>query len=67
MGFGAALTPGGNEYLILQGIPCFSPHAFIGLLSLVAGIVAAMIVMRMFGKSFAVIDCSGDICRTRDA
>lgn len=67
MGFGSAIAPGGNEYLILQGIPELSPHGAFALVSLLAGIAAAIGAMRVIGRQGAEIDCAGDICRSQDA
>ena len=63
MGFGAALVPGGNDALILHGIPTLSPHALPAYLAMLGGIAVTLIVMRLIGASLETIDCSGDICR----
>jgi uncharacterized membrane protein YedE/YeeE len=63
MGFGAALVPGGNDVLILHGIPTLSPHALPAYLAMLAGIAVTLVVMRLIGASLETIDCSGDICR----
>lgn len=47
MGFGAALVPGGNAVLILQGIPTFSPHALPDYLALCLGIA---ILLQISGR-----------------
>ena len=39
MGFGVALTPGGNDGLVLYGIPSLSPHAIPAYLALAVGVV----------------------------
>jgi hypothetical protein len=62
MGLGAALAPGGNDALILYGIPSLSPHAVPAYLTMVVGIAAALIVMRrLFGIEMQV-KCRGDVC-----
>lgn len=66
MGFGVAMAPGGNEYLILQGIPGFSPHSLPAYLALLLGIAAAMAVANILRPSATVIDCTGDYCRAVD-
>ncbi len=63
MGFGAALVPGGNDVLILHGIPALSPHALPAYLAMLVGIALTLVVMRRTGASLETIDCSGDICR----
>jgi hypothetical protein len=62
MGFGAAMVPGGNDVLLLHGIPTLSPHAVPAYLAMLLGIGATLGVMRMGGAGFGSIDCRGDIC-----
>ena len=62
MGLGAALTPGGNDALILYGIPSLSPHALPTYAAMAVGIAVALIAMRrLFGVEMRV-KCSGDVC-----
>lgn len=63
MGAGAAMIPGGNDGLILFGIPSLSAHALPSWLGIVAGIWMALIVMRTFGARVPTILCEDDICR----
>ena len=50
MGLGAALTPGGNDVLVLYGLPSLSPHALPGYAALAVGVIAAIVLMRaIFG------------------
>jgi len=63
MGFGAALVPGGNDVLILHGIPILSPHALPAYLAMLVGIALTLTVMRLAGADLETIDCSGDLCR----
>ncbi len=63
MGFGAALVPGGNDVLILHGIPTLSPHALPAYLAMLIGIAITLGLMRLVGASLETIDCSGDLCR----
>ena len=63
MGFGAALVPGGNDVLILHGIPILSPHALPAYLAMLAGIALTLSVLRLTGMELETIDCSGDLCR----
>ncbi|MCH8863700.1 MAG: YeeE/YedE family protein [Proteobacteria bacterium] len=62
MGFGAALVPGGNDSLVLGGIPGLSPHAIPAYAAIIGGIFLALAVMRSIGGRIPPIDCSGDIC-----
>ena len=62
MGFGAALVPGGNDALLLYGIPWLSPHAIPAYLAMLLGIAVALGLMRLGGAGFATIKCSGDVC-----
>ncbi len=64
MGVGAALLPGGNDGLILFGLPALSPHALPGWIAMVAGIALALSLLRKFGRPMPAILCEGDICRT---
>ena len=65
MGVGAALIPGGNEGLILFGIPSFSPHALPAYVGILTGILLALLAMRAAGRTLPTILCEGDICRAR--
>jgi uncharacterized membrane protein YedE/YeeE len=61
MGFGTALLPGGNDALVLYGIPSLSPHAIPAYLALIAGITIALITMRaLFGVEMRVA-CRNDM------
>jgi hypothetical protein len=64
MGFGAVFVPGGNDSLLLHGIPNLSLQAALSYLAMVLGIFAVLAAMRLFGRDVPQIDCSGDICRT---
>lgn len=63
MGAGAALIPGGNDGLILFGIPSLSPHALPAWFGIVFGIWLALAVMRRLGARIPTIRCESDICR----
>jgi uncharacterized membrane protein YedE/YeeE len=72
MGFGTALLPGGNDALVLYGIPSLSPHAIPAYLALVAGIAVALLTMRaVFGvemrvacrQDLYIADVSADLAR----
>ena len=64
MGLGAAMIPGGNDVLILHGIPSLSSHAVPAFLAMLAGIAATLMGMRALGRDIPSIDCGGDICTT---
>lgn len=64
MGFGAMLIPGGNDGLMLFGIPSLSPHAVPAYAGILAGIAAALLTMRAMGRTLPPVICDGDICRT---
>ena len=46
MGVGAGLVPGGNDVLILHGIPGFSPHAVPVFVAMLIGIALALLIQR---------------------
>lgn len=61
MGLGCALLPGGNDALILYGIPGLSPHALPAYAALLLGIFVALVTMRlMFGHEMRVA-CRNDM------
>lgn len=63
MGAGAALIPGGNDGLILFGLPSLSPHALPTWLAIVAGILLTLGAMRRTGARLPRIRCEADVCR----
>jgi hypothetical protein len=65
MGVGAALTPGGNDALILQGIPGGSPHAIPAYAALLVGTAAGLIVIKRVTGMAVEVECFGDICRVK--
>lgn len=65
MGMGASLIPGGNDGLILFGLPALSPHALPSWAAIVAGIALALSAMRALGLHIPKISCEGDICRSQ--
>lgn len=67
MGMGAAFVPGGNDVLILHGIPSLSPHALPIYVAMLIGTAAALFTMqRLIGMAIQV-ECSGDICVVRES
>jgi len=63
MGTGAAIVPGGNDALVLYGIPSLSPHAIPAYLAMTIGIALALQMMRLLWGVTPTIECRGDICR----
>lgn len=64
MGTGASLLPGGNDGLILFGLPALSPHALSSWLAILIGIVISLTVLRTLGLRLPRISCDGDVCRS---
>jgi uncharacterized membrane protein YedE/YeeE len=60
MGLGTALLPGGNDALVLYGIPSLSPHALPAFATMVIGIAAAVWLLRHFGVEMRVT-CRNDL------
>jgi len=46
MGFGAALAPGGNDALVMYGVPSLSPYALPTYAALVAGVAGGLLILR---------------------
>ena len=65
MGAGAGMVPGGNDGLILFGLPSLSPHALPAYVGMLAGITAALFAMRALGRPILAISCQGDLCRAK--
>ena len=63
MGIGVALTPGGNDVLILHTIPSGSPHALPAYAALLVGTAGGLMVIRMLGGAVTKVVCTGDVCR----
>lgn len=63
MGVGAAFALGGNDVLLMHGIPSLSPHAVPTFAAMVLGIATALLIANKLGLSIPRVDCSGDICR----
>jgi hypothetical protein len=61
MGIGVALAPGGNDALVLYGIPSLSPHALPAFLAMAAGIAAALLAMRHGFGIVSHVECRNDI------
>lgn len=62
MGAGAAVTPGGNDALLLQGVPGLSPHALPALAGMLAGIASTLVLRRALGGKYPQVVCTDDRC-----
>ncbi len=63
MGFGAKLVPGGNDVLLLNAIPGFSPHALPAYFAMLIGIAITLTILKWFGGEWHKVDCEGDLCQ----
>lgn len=63
MGIGIVMTPGGNDSLLLYGIPALSPHALPAYLAILAGIALVFGAARLMGLPLPQVRCTGDVCR----
>lgn len=63
MGLGAALVPGGNDVLLLHGLPSLSPHAIPTLAAMLAGIAGTLFILRLAGRDLPDVYCRRDVCR----
>jgi uncharacterized protein len=60
MGFGTALAPGGNDALVMYGIPILSPYAVPTYAALVAGVAVGLLIMRSWFGIDARVECRND-------
>ncbi len=61
MGLGTAMLPGGNDALILYGIPSLSPHAVPAFLALGLGAAAGLYAMKHLAGIETRVVCRNDI------
>lgn len=61
MGLGIALIPGGNDALVLYGIPSLSPHALPAFLAMLLGIALGLFVMRACFAIEMRVACRNDL------
>jgi hypothetical protein len=61
MGVGVALTPGGNDSLVLYGVPTLSPHALPAYLAMAVGIVLALGLLRLLFGVETRVECRNDL------
>lgn len=66
MGIGAVLIPGGNDTLVLHGIPSLSAHAVPAYLAVLAGVFVTLLAMSWALGTEMKVDCTGDICKVRE-
>jgi len=67
MGVGAAMVPGGNDTLILTGLPAFSGWALAAYVAVLAGVGTGLALLRRLGISLPVVTCDDGVCRERPA
>lgn len=68
MGTGAMLIPGGNDTLLLKGLPSFSPHhAAPALLAIFFGIGTGLLIFRRLTDKTLFVDCQDDRCRAHSS
>jgi hypothetical protein len=60
MGFGVALTPGGNDALVLYAIPTLSPHALPAFVAMLVGIWLGLWGMRALFAIEMRVACRND-------
>ncbi len=65
MGLGASLVPGGNDTLILTGLPALSGWAVSAYLALVAGVAFGLWLQRLRGTPYPNIACIDGVCIER--
>jgi uncharacterized membrane protein YedE/YeeE len=61
MGLGAAVAPGGNDALLLYGIPMFSPHALPAFSAMLMAIGVALLLGKLFAGLNFRTECWGDV------
>lgn len=63
MGIGGAMIPGGNDEVLLRGIPALSPHAIPAFLAMLAGVAVGLVLYRCWHGAWLRVNCAGDRCR----
>jgi hypothetical protein len=61
MGIATAMLPGGNDALVLYGIPGFSPHALPAFAAMAIGIAAALLLLRATLGVETRVACRNDL------
>ena len=67
MGLGAALVPGGNDTLLLGGLPTLAPAAVAAYVAMLLGIASMLGLMRLARVPMPVVACSPEGCDDRPA
>lgn len=67
MGSGAAMVPGGNDTLLLGGLPTLTGAALAGYLSMLVGIALVLIMLRAAHAPMPAVACSPASCGEADA
>lgn len=62
MGLGAAMVPGGNDTLLLGGLPAFTSTAALAYLSLLLGIASGLALLRLARVPMPTFACDADGC-----
>jgi hypothetical protein len=62
MGLGAAMVPGGNDTLLLGGLPAFTGTAALAYLSLLLGIASGLVVLRLAHVPMPAFACDAGGC-----
>ncbi len=63
MGMGTAMLPGGNDALLLSGMPMLSLHALPSFAMMLATIAAILLISKRFGGPKISANCQSDIIR----
>jgi hypothetical protein len=63
MGLGAAMVPGGNDTLLLGGLPTMTGSALLTYLSLLVGIASGLGILRLARVPMPLISCTPAGCR----
>ncbi len=63
MGIGGSMIPGGNDVIWLNALPSLSLHGVPAILSILTGIAAALLTLRLMGQDIQLMDCQEDICK----
>ena len=67
MGLGAAFVPGGNDTLLLGGLPTLAPAALAAYVAMLMGIASMLWLMRLARVPMPVFACSPEGCGDRPA
>jgi hypothetical protein len=61
MGFGVALAPGGNDMLVLYGVPSLSPHALPTFAAMLGGAALALVTLKAVFGINTTVRCENDL------